>query len=308
MIHVFYDDNFNIDLGLLNHLHPFDGLKFKKIYKAIKTNENITIHSSIEPISMEIIKEFPNELISMLIFDKVPVLRALEVPNIPFISFKTIDKKVLSPMRRGVNATLQAAQLALTGKNCWNLAGGYHHASQHGMQGFCIYNDIGIAYQELIKSGELVNDDKVLIIDTDAHHGNGNARTFMDNENVTIIDVYNESIYPLTYSTRERVDIPVPLAHGVTPEYYLDSLDNALKELTAEFKIAFVVAGTDVLKTDKLGGMHLTIDDIVKRDRLTLTRLNELNIPAVFLGAGGYSKESAQAVAASITELSSIAM
>jgi len=54
--------------------------------------------------------------------------------------------------------------------------------------------------------------------------------------------------------------------------------------------------------------MHLTIDDIVKRDRLTLTRLNELNIPAVFLGAGGYSKESAQAVAASITELSSIAM
>ena len=47
MIHVFYDDNFNIDLGLLNHLHPFDGLKFKKIYKAIKTNENITIHSSI---------------------------------------------------------------------------------------------------------------------------------------------------------------------------------------------------------------------------------------------------------------------
>ena len=96
------------------------------------------------------------------------------------------------------------------------------------------------------------------------------------------------------------------LIAAVTPEYYLDSLDNALKELTAEFKIAFVVAGTYVLKTDKLGGMHLTIDDIVKRDCLTLTRLNELNIPAVFLGAGGYSKESAQAVAASITELSSI--
>ncbi len=304
MIHVFYDDKFNIDLGVLNYLHPFDGLKFKKIFNSLNSNRNVEIHSSIAPISIDIINEFTNELIQMLMVEKIPVLRALEVPNIPFVSFSCLDKKVLLPMKCGVNATLKAAKLALTGEYCWNLAAGYHHASQHSMEGFCIYNDIGIAYQELIKSGELVPEDNILIIDTDAHHGNGNARTFIDNDKIKILDVYNESIYPSTHSTRERVNFPVPLPPGVTSKQYLSSYQKALNTLTADYKIVFIVAGTDVLKSDKLGGMNLSIDDVVKREYLTLSRLKKLKIPAVFLGAGGYSKESAKATAASITELS----
>jgi len=304
MIHVFYDDKFNIDLGVFNKLHPFDGLKFKKILNSIKSNQNVEIHSSISPISMDIINEFSNELMQMLIVEKVPVMRALEVPNIPFIKYKYLEKKVLIPMKCGVNATLKAAQLALKGEVCWNLAGGYHHASQHSMEGFCIYNDIGITYQELIKTGELSPEDNVLIIDIDAHHGNGNARTFMDNNKIKILDVYNESIYPLTNSTRERIDFQVPLPAGVMPEQYLASYQKALSELTESFKIAFIVAGTDVLKTDKLGGMNLTLNDVVKREILTLSHLNELKTPAVFLGAGGYSRESAKATTASINKLS----
>ncbi len=80
----------------------------------------------------------------------------------------------------------------------------------------------------------------------------------------------------------------------------------ALNALNADYKIAFIVAGTDVLKSDRLGGMNLTIDDVVRREHLTLSRLKELKLPAVFLGAGGYSKESANATAASIRELSQV--
>ncbi|MBL4796723.1 MAG: hypothetical protein JKY50_04880 [Oleispira sp.] len=304
MIHIFYDDKFNIDLGVLNILHPFDGLKFKKILNDIKSNENIEIHSAISPISMDIINEFSNELMQMLIVEKVPLMRALEVPNIPFVSYKYLESKVLIPMKCGVHATLKAAKLALKGEVCWNLSGGYHHASQHSMEGFCIYNDIAITYQELIKSGELSPEDNVLIIDIDAHHGNGNARAFMDNNKIKILDVYNKTIYPLTNSTRERVNFRVPLPANVMPEEYLSSYKKALSELTENYKIAFIVAGTDVLKADKLGGMNLTINDVVERELLTLSRLNELEIPAVFLGAGGYSRESAAAAAASINKLS----
>lgn len=304
MIHVFYDDKFNIDLGVLNYLHPFDGLKFKKIFNSINSNQKLELHSSIPPISMDLINEFTNELLRMLIVEKVPVMRALEVPNIPFVNFKYLDKKVLLPMRCGVNATLKAAKLALTGEYCWNLSGGYHHASQHSMEGFCIYNDIGITYQELIKSGELLPEDNVLIIDTDAHHGNGNARTFMDNSKIKILDVYNESIYPLTHSTRERVNFPLALPSGVKSKQYLSSYQKVLNELTDDYKLAFIVAGTDVLKTDKLGGMSLIVDNVVERDLITLSRLKELKVPCVFLGAGGYSKESAESTSASITRLS----
>lgn len=306
MINVFYDEKLNIDLGLLNYLHPFDGMKFYKIYKDILDNKNLKFHSAVSPISPEVIDEFANELIGMLITEKVPVMRALEVPSIPFIKFSYIDRKVLLPMRYGVSNTLKAAQLALAGQNCWNLAGGYHHASQHSMEGFCVYNDIGITYQELIKSNQLNPSDKLLIIDTDAHHGNGNARTFMDNHNVTILDVFNESIYPLTHSTRERVDIPVPVPAKVTGDVYLASYQDALNKLTGEYKIAFVVAGTDVLETDKLGGMSLTIEDVVKREMTTLQHLKTLGIPVVFLGGGGYSRESAKAVSGAINELSAL--
>ena len=232
MIHIFYDEQFNIDLGILNKLHPFDGLKFKKIFNAVKSSENIEIHSTIPPIPMDTINEFSNELMQMLMVEKVPVMRALEVPNIPFVSYKYLEEKVLTPMKCGVNATLKAAKLALKGQVCWNLSGGYHHASQHSMEGFCIYNDIGITYQELIKTGEISDKDNVLIIDIDAHHGNGNARTFMDNNKIKILDVYNEAIYPLTKSTRERVDFQVPLPANVMAEEYFSSYQKALRELT----------------------------------------------------------------------------
>ena len=83
MIHVFYDDKFNIDLGILNYIHPFDGLKFKKIFNSINLNKNLEIHSSIPPISMDVINEFTNELVRMLIVEKVPVMRGVRSSKYP---------------------------------------------------------------------------------------------------------------------------------------------------------------------------------------------------------------------------------
>ena len=37
---VIYSKNYNISLGLLNNLHPFDGMKFKTIYDELKHNPN----------------------------------------------------------------------------------------------------------------------------------------------------------------------------------------------------------------------------------------------------------------------------
>ena len=57
-----------------------------------------------------------------------------------------------------------------------------------------------------------------------------------------------------------------------------------------------VVAGTDVLESDPLGALRLTVDECAERDRLVLIRLKELGVPAVFLGGGGYGPESAAAM------------
>ena len=295
---IIYHENYNIDVGILKFLHPFDGLKFSKVRNA---TQNLGAIAPEKEISEQAILKSMNELLKIQIKDKAALCRALEIPKIPFLSLDWLDKKILAPMRWGVGGTLAASRLALNGENAWNLAGGYHHASPHKMEGFCIYNDIGISYQQLIASGEITADDKILIIDIDAHHGNGNARTFMDNANVTLLDIYNADIYPLDRISRRRVNIAVPLPTGTGGELYLNKLEAALNQLIGGYKLAYVVAGTDVLATDPLGGLQLSVADVAQCHKRVYQRLKQLDIPTVFVGGGGYGKDSANAIIAGIT-------
>lgn len=300
---VVYNDKFNIDLGLLNYLHPFDGTKFRKIHAALKNTPNVEFMSPQASMSMEIIDSFLTRVMQHRVRNKNGIFKALEVPRLPFVSFNYLDKKILEPMRWGVAGTLFAAENALIDKQIyWNLSGGYHHAMQQNMEGFCIYNDIGITCQQLLERGKLSEDDKLIIIDTDAHHGNGNAYTFMDIANVTLMDIYNAGIYPTSSYTRERVDISIPLKPGTDGETYLRALKGGLEQIESGYKLAFVVAGTDTLQSDKLGGLYLSIDEVAHREKMILDALKNLDIPTVVLGGGGYSKESAMAVIKSIKQ------
>lgn len=294
---IIYHENYNIDVGIFKFLHPFDGCKFSKVRAALNAADIIAPQG---PVAEDAILSSLNELLKIQIKDKAALCRALEIPKIPFLSFSWLDSRILSPMRWGVAGTLTASRLALGGNDAWNLAGGYHHASPHRMEGFCIYNDIGISYQQLIASGELTADDKILIIDIDAHHGNGNARTFHENKNVTLLDVYNADIYPNDPVSRRRVDIAVPLASGTSGELYLNKLGAALEQLSGGYKLAFVVAGTDVLATDPLGGLALSVAEVAQSHKRVHQRLKALHIPMVFLGGGGYGKDSAAAIVAGI--------
>lgn len=296
-MNVIYSKHYNINLGLLNYLHPFDGTKFQTIHQGLKKNSHVKFIEPTAPASMNVIDEFLSGIMRHRVRNKNGIFQALEIPRIPFVNFSILDKKILSPMRWGVAGTILGATQALKNNSLyWNLSGGYHHAMQQNMEGFCIYNDIGICHQQLVKNGELTSDDKVLIIDTDAHHGNGNAYTFMENKKVTILDVYNAGIYPTSGYTRDRVDIPVPLQPGTDGQTYLKRYYDALENLDDDYRLAFVVAGSDTLMSDKLGGLCLNIEDIEQREKATLQALSSRSIPTVVLGGGGYSKDSAKSV------------
>lgn len=302
---VIYSEQFNMNLGLLKFLHLFDGTKFRTIHDELKSVPGVEFVAPDGPVSLDVIDVFLSSVMRHRVRNKNGILQALEVPRIPFVNFDFLDKKVLRPMRWGVAGTIHGAYQSLEyGGAYWNLSGGYHHAMQQNMEGFCIYNDIGICHQQLIKSGRLLADNKILIIDTDAHHGNGNAYTFMDNDRVTILDIYNAGIYPTSSYTRDRVNVPVQLTPGTDGAAYLEQYREALSKLDEDYRLAFVVAGTDVLLGDKLGGLCLSISDVAEREKLTLDALNQRSIPAVILGGGGYSKQSAKAVIHAITECS----
>jgi len=301
-MNVIYSKNYNINLGLLSYLHPFDGTKFETIFESLKSNSKVNFIEPSSPASMETIDEFLSSIMRHRIRNKNGIFQALEVPRIPLVSFSFLDRKILTPMRWGVAGTILGAEKAISGGGVyWNISGGYHHAMQQNMEGFCIYNDVGICHQQMIKSGVLAADDKILIIDTDAHHGNGNAYTFMENKQVKILDIYNAGIYPTSNYTRDRVDFPVPLSPGTDGQTYLQRYSEALEKLDNDYRLAFVIAGTDTLLSDKLGGLCLSIDDVAEREKLTLQALNQRSIPTVMLGGGGYSKDSAKSVIRAIS-------
>jgi len=302
-LNIYYHPEFNFNLGLLNKLHPFEGRKFTKIHREIERLSGVVFKQPDKPVSPEVVENFVNDLLKRLIKGKRYVLEALELPYIPLLPFSYIEKKILLPMRWGVAATMVATKDSLSGNNCWNLSGGYHHASPKSAEGFCIYNDIGITYNELLRLGQLDSQDRILIIDVDAHHGNGNATTFQLNKNVTLLDIYNNDIYPQNSFTKKRVDINVPLPANTSGEHYLHALEKALHKLDSHYRIAYVIAGTDVLATDKLGGLKLSVEQCADRDELIFNKLSSISVPAIFLGGGGYSRDSATAVTTSIKRL-----
>ena len=300
---IFYNKNYNIDLGVLNALHPFDGKKFGHVYDGIVNLEGISIKSPEGPITQDEIDQFMDASLRQRVAQKDYVLQALEIPYLPLIPYSFLDKHILLPMRWGVSGTLQAARMALQGNNSWNLSGGYHHASRTAGEGFCLYNDIGITVDILMREKLLNDSSRILIIDVDAHHGNGNAGIFMEQKNVTLLDIYNNAIYPAGTKTKARVNINLPLQPGTGGDLYLNKLSDGLSSLQGSFDLAFVVAGTDVLDIDPLGGLNLTIADCVERDSIVLKKLTALSTPAVVVGGGGYSKQSANAITESLKVL-----
>ncbi|MDA9558119.1 hypothetical protein N9R79_11610 [Vibrio sp.] len=303
MMNIFYNNKYNISLGPLDKLHPFDGCKYKKVYEEIKHLDNLKIHDVPNMISEEAITTFLSLSAQKRLSTKSGITQALELAPLMMLPHRAIVRQILNPMKYAVNGTLLAAQHALKGNMCFNLGGGFHHASQNKMEGFCLLNDIGIAVQELRKSGELNHDDKVLIIDTDIHHGNGNALTFLRDENITILDAFSSDLYPIDESTYPRVDVLVQMRSLYSGDRYLSKLNSALAKVESIYTIAFVIAGTDVLKVDPLGNANLNINDVANREVMTFKALKEKGIPAVFLCGGGYSEDSAKAITASIKKL-----
>jgi histone deacetylase 11 len=300
---IYYHPRYDISAWPFSLLHPFDGKKFGRVWQRIRSLESVQIEQVLQPVSDELIKAFVGELLGDGLTSKGYVLRALELPNLPLVPFSLIDNRVLQPMRWCVGGTLQAATRAVEqGVNTWNLGGGYHHASRKSAEGFCLYNDIGMACDWLRSTGRLAEEDRVLIVDVDAHHGNGNAYVFREDARVTLLDIYNADIYPHRGYTKERVDINLPLASGTEGSEYLATLQEGLDRLQGGYKLAFVVAGTDVLASDPLGRLGLSVDDCVRRDGMVLASLRKLGVPAVVLGGGGYGPESAQAISASLTQ------
>ena len=198
------------------------------------------------------------------------------------LSQQLVDREVVI-----MNGTLQAANYALEYGVAMNIAGGTHHAFTNRGEGFCLLNDIAIASHYLLDKGLA---QKILIVDLDVHQGNGTAQIFEKEDRVFTFSMHGDKNYPMH---KEQSDLDVPLPDGITDEPYLKLLDEHLKRLLDEVAPDFIFfqSGVDVLATDKLGRLGMSIEGCKARDRKVLELAHSNQIPLVASMGGGYSEK-----------------
>ena len=187
-----------------------------------------------------------------------------------------------------VQGTIEAALWALrTAEVGFNIAGGTHHAFSDRGEGFCMLNDQAVAAAYLLAHTAVR---KVLIIDLDVHQGNGTAEIFRHDPRVFTFSMHAEGNYPFV---KEQSDRDIALPTGTTDAAYLSVLTSVLPEIitTNQPDFVFYQSGVDVLSSDKLGKLSLSVQGCADRDRFVFSLCRQYHLPVQCSMGGGYSPQ-----------------
>lgn len=92
-----------------------------------------------------------------------------------------------------------------------------HHAEPDRAMGFCIFNNVAIGARYAIERGL----ERVMVLDYDAHHGNGTQSAFLNDERLAFLSAHQWGIYPGTgwiddvpHAKKRIVNVPLPAYAG----------------------------------------------------------------------------------------------
>lgn len=183
--------------------------------------------------------------------------------------------------------TVEGALKSLQSGISFNIAGGTHHAySAHG-EAFCMLNDQAIAAQYLLDHHHA---QRILIIDLDVHQGNGTAEIFKNEDRVFTFSMHGQKNYPFK---KEQSDWDIPLEDKTGDERYLNVLNDTLPQLFEQVDPDFVfyLSGVDVVATDRLGRLAMSLEGCKQRDEQVLEFCHKLSLPVQCSMGGGYSED-----------------
>jgi len=140
-----------------------------------------------------------------------------------------------------------------------------HHATANESMGFCFVNNVAVVAASLAAQGE-----RVLIVDYDAHHGNGTHDIFYADPRVMFISLHQWPLYPGTGRHDEIGDdegrgftMNIPLPPGTTGDVYLAAFDQLIAPRADAFRPTWVIvsAGFDAHRDDPITELGLAAGD-----------------------------------------------
>jgi len=196
-----------------------------------------------------------------------------------------------------VGGTLHGARLICGGeKRVLQLGGGLHHAQCNYASGFCVYNDLAVAINQLTKHGLWV-----AYLDLDVHHGDGVQQILYEDKRVMTISLHESGqfLFPGSGATHELgaglgrgLKLNLPLEPFTDGESYLEVFDRVVPAALGHFRPAVLVvqAGADAHFDDPLADLMLTTRDYEALFRRILGLADAFTAGRVlFTLGGGYS-------------------
>ncbi len=139
-----------------------------------------------------------------------------------------------------------------------------HHAEPDRAMGFCFFNNVALGAQHLLSTHGL---SRVLVVDIDAHHGNGTQVAFYDRADVLYLSIHRDRAYPFTGAANEVGEGPgrgytvnVPIDRRVGDLEYAAILRHLLWPIARRYEPEFILVscGFDLHRSDPIGEFELT--------------------------------------------------
>lgn len=167
-----------------------------------------------------------------------------------------------------------------------------HHAEPDRAMGFCIFNNVAIAARDALTRGM----DRVMVIDYDAHHGNGTQAAFLNDERMAFLSAHQWGIYPGTgwvtdapHAKGRIVNVPLPARAGDT--VYERVADGIFKPFVESFRpqMILVSVGFDAHWNDPITMLGLSTAGYFMLAKKVLALAEEYcGGKVVFVLEGGY--------------------
>ncbi|NUN04301.1 MAG: histone deacetylase [Bdellovibrio sp.] len=167
-----------------------------------------------------------------------------------------------------------------------------HHATREKAIGFCIFNNVAIAAKNLIHKGLA---QRVLIVDIDAHFGNGTADAALEESNIFYISLHQK--YLKFKSMKDSGNsIGIDLNFQSNEKDYLKHLNSALEAMgQSNFHPDFVLvsAGYDAHWRDYMSVLNLSNEGYTEISKTLIQFASEKTQgKIVFSLEGGYDLQA----------------
>ena len=171
-----------------------------------------------------------------------------------------------------------------------------HHAEPGRAMGFCLLNNVALAARYLQKVHGV---GRIMIVDLDAHHGNGTQAVFYDDDSVLFVSTHRFPAYPGTGNVGEigggrgrGFTVNIPMNRGAGDRDFATVIHRIIEPLAHGFRPEFILVslGFDLYQHDRLGGMRVTPEGYgMLTDRLIEMADRECRGRIAFVLEGGYS-------------------